>query len=52
MRAAIRGKAEVLPVDPALAAQLPTLPVTLPGTLCVRPTELFEGFYVARLRKL
>jgi len=41
----------IVPVDAALADQLPLLPASLPGTLCVRPTELFEGFYVARLRK-
>ena len=45
------GGAEVLPVDPALAEQLPLLPTSLPGCLCVRPTALFEGFFVARLRK-
>ena len=40
-----------VPVPEELRAALPTLPVTLPGTLCVRPTELFEGFYVAVFRK-
>ena len=40
-----------VPVPEELLAALPTLPVTLPGTLCVRPTELFEGFYVAVFRK-
>lgn len=30
---------------------LPTLPCSLPGALSVCPTGLFEGFFVARLRK-
>lgn len=30
---------------------LPMLPVTLPGTLCLQPTSLHEGFFVAKLRK-
>ena len=46
-----RFGAEVLPIDPALTAALPCLPVTLPGTLCIRPTERYEGFFVARIRK-
>ena len=50
-RALSRGEAELLPVDPALAEQLPQLPTTLPGTLCVCPDGVHEGFFVARLRR-
>ena len=50
-RALSRGDAELLPVDPALAEQLPQLPTTLPGALCVCPDGVHEGFFVARLRK-
>ena len=46
-------KAEVVPIDPAMLglteAQL--LPVTTPGVICVRPTALHEGFFVAKIRK-
>ena len=31
---------------------LPTLPTTIKGSLLVRPTELFEGFYVCKLKKI
>ena len=41
----------LIPVPDALQRALPTLPVTLPGTLCVKPTELFEGFFVAVMQK-
>lgn len=45
--------AEVLPIDPATlgltADQL--LPVAIPGVVCVKPTALHEGFFVARIRK-
>ncbi len=37
--------------DPALTAALPLLPAALPDVLCIRPTELYEGFFAARLRK-
>lgn len=30
---------------------IPTLPATLPGTVTVCPTRLFEGFYLALIRK-
>ena len=48
---ALAAGAELIPVDPGLSGLLPTLPVSLPGCLCIRPTELYEGFFVAVLRK-
>ena len=30
---------------------VPQLPVSIPGTLCVCPDELYEGFFVAKLRR-
>lgn len=52
VREGLRGtRAHVVPVAlPGLEA-LPTLSVTLPGTLCVKPTEEYEGFYVAKIVK-
>ena len=52
VKAAIRGtKVEIVPVELPGTEQLPLLPVTLPGTLCVRPTEEYEGFFVAKMIK-
>lgn len=31
---------------------LPLLPVDIEGTLCIKPDEYYEGFYVAKIRKL
>ena len=31
---------------------VPRLPTGLEGALCVRPTELYEGFFVAKIRRL
>ena len=39
----------LVPVPDHLSDALPTLPTTLPGSLCVRPTALYEGFYTAVL---
>lgn len=44
-------KAEIIPVPETLCTALPTLPTTLEGTLCIRPTALYEGFFVAVIRK-
>ena len=50
-RALRKANAEVVPLDLSLFADVPHLPVTLPGTLCVCPDALYEGFYVAKLRR-
>ena len=31
---------------------IPLLPTTIEGTICVCPNELYEGFFVAKLRKI
>lgn len=43
------GQAELVPLTPFPG--LPLLPVQLPGVLCVAPDPLYEGFFVARLRR-
>lgn len=43
--------AEIVPIDHPFLAHAPLLPVSLPGVVCVKPTELFEGFFVAKIRK-
>ncbi len=44
-------KAEIVPIEHEFLAHAPLLPTTIPGVVCVRPTELFEGFFVAKIRK-
>ena len=46
------AKAEVIPIDHEMTKHLPLLPTALPGTLCVCPDALHEGFFAARIRKL
>lgn len=47
-----RFHAEIVPVENALLDAIPHLPVTMEGTLCVCPTAAYEGFFVAKIRKL
>ena len=46
-----KANAEVVPLDLSAFACVPQLPVTIPGTLCVCPDELYEGFFVAKIRR-
>lgn len=42
---------EILPIDMNKTG-IPLLPTTIEGTICVCPNELYEGFFVAKLRKI
>lgn len=42
---------ELIPLDISNYSSIPKLPVKLEGTLCVKPNELYEGFFVAKIRK-
>ncbi len=44
------SNAEIIPIIPLDG--IPLLPSTLKGTLCIKPTELYEGFFVAKIKKL
>jgi len=44
------GHVEIVPIE-ILNDQLPLLKGTIEGTLTISPTEDFEGFFVAKLRK-
>ena len=44
--------AEIVPIEFKGKEVLPTLPVKIPGTLCVCPNELYEGFFIAKIRKI
>lgn len=45
------ANAEIVPIEFGGMEDLPTLPVKIKGTLCICPNELYEGFFVAKIRK-
>ena len=45
------GNIEIVPINKELFKGIPLLPSTIDGTITVCPTELYEGFFVAKLRK-
>lgn len=44
-------KAEIIPIEFEGKEEIPYLPVKISGTMCVCPTEYYEGFFVAKIRK-
>lgn len=42
---------EIVPIDTKQLKDIPLLPVSIEGTICVCPTDLYEGFFVAKIRK-
>lgn len=42
---------EIVPIDKRLFQDIPLLPVSLEGTIAICPTRLYEGFFMAKLRK-
>ena len=46
------GNIEIVPINFEGMEELPILPAKIPGTLCVKPTELYEGFFVAKIKVL
>lgn len=45
-----KNKAKIVPIDFELK-DLPLLPTKIPGTLCVAPNDLYEGFFIAKIQK-
>lgn len=44
-------KVELVPIEDEIFKSIPRLPSKIEGTICVCPTNLFEGFFIAKLRK-
>lgn len=45
------GNVEIVPIENDFINSLPILPTKIPGTICIKPNELYEGFFVAKLRR-
>ena len=48
---AIKGaNVEIVPIE--IQEDIPKLPCKIKGTLCIAPTKYYEGFFVAKLKKI
>ena len=45
-----KSNLEIVPIDESQFKDIPLLPATIPGTICICPNELYEGFFVAKMR--
>ena len=45
-------KVEIVNIEFKEIENLPKLPTEIQGTICVKPTEEYEGFFVAKLKKI
>ena len=43
---------EIVPIEFEGMEEIPQLPNKIKGTICVKPNELYEGFFVAKIRKI
>ena len=43
---------ELVPISMDDMEDIPCLKTSLPGVLCVEPTDMYEGFFVAKLKKI
>jgi NOL1/NOP2/sun family putative RNA methylase len=48
----IDKRVKIVPISLDNMEELPLLPVNIDGTICVRPNELYEGFFIAKIKKL
>lgn len=44
-------KVEIIPIEIEQYKEIELLPTKIKGTMCVMPNELYEGFFVAKLKK-
>lgn len=51
-KAMLNAEAEIVPIEFEGMQNLPLLPVKIYGTVCVCPNELYEGFFIAKIRKI
>jgi len=45
------AKTKIIPIEFEGKESLPQLPTKIKGTLCVMPTQLYEGFFIAKILK-
>lgn len=47
-----QNEIEIIPIDENLFKDIPKLPTKIKGTICVCPNNLYEGFFISRIKKL
>ena len=42
---------EIIPIDEKMFEEIPQIPTKIQGSLCICPSNLYEGFFVVKLKK-
>lgn len=45
------GKIEIVKIEESILKEVPKLPSKVEGTICIAPNELYEGFFIAKIRR-
>lgn len=43
-------KAEIIPINEEMFKNIPQLPTKIKGTICICPSKLYEGFFIAKIK--
>ncbi len=46
-----KSNAEIVPIQKELFREVELLPVKMEGTICIKPSKLYQGFFVAKIKK-
>ena len=46
------GKIEIIPIDVSVFEGMNSLQTTIPGVLCVCPDVNYEGFFIAKIKRI
>lgn len=47
-----QNKIEIIPIDEEIFKDIPKLPTKIKGTICVCPNNLYEGFFISKIKKI
>ena len=45
------AKAKIVPIELQNMEKIPLLPTKIKGSICIKPTLLYEGFFIVKIRK-
>ena len=47
-----QNKIEIIPINEEIFKDIPKLPTKIKGTICVCPNNLYEGFFISKIKKI
>ena len=47
-----QNKIEIIPINEEIFKDIQKLPTKIKGTICVCPNNLYEGFFISKIKKI